>query len=193
MVSTVSTMYVVSIVFTVDIVPIAAIVSTVSIVSFGYEPKVTLPPRAQVSKATTAEMSSSSDSDDGGKSKRKGFKNGSSGTPVRWDGADWTFYKHARLNAFEKSLLDGIATGRETEDASWDEEKKGDFKKKQAKIKILIQGSLSMRLAKQVMTKPTGTEMWRELMDIYEGKSNPAMTAQSVSLTMRATQDKSAR
>ncbi|GMF35188.1 unnamed protein product [Phytophthora fragariaefolia] len=158
----------------------------------GYEPKVTLPPRAQVSKATTAEMSSSSDSDDGGKSKRKGFKIGSSGTPVRWDGEDWTCYKHAMLNAFEKSLLDGIATGRETEDASWDEEKKGEFNKKQAKFKILIQGSLSMRLAKQVMTKPTGTEMWRELMDIYEGKSNPAMTAQSVSLTMRATQDKSA-
>ncbi|GMF51742.1 unnamed protein product [Phytophthora fragariaefolia] len=146
----------------------------------GYEPQVTLPPRAQVSKATTTEMSSSSDSDDGGKSKRKGFKISSSGTPVRRDGEDWTFYKHAMLNAFEKSLLDGIATVRETEDASLDEEKKGEFKKKQAKIKILIQGSLSMRLAKQVMTKPTGTEMWREVMDIYEGKSNPAMPAQRV-------------
>ncbi|KAG6610395.1 succinyl-CoA:3-ketoacid coenzyme A transferase [Phytophthora cinnamomi] len=100
--------------------------------------------------------------------------------PVRWDSEVWTFYKHAILNAFEKILLYGITTGSETEDASWDDEKKGDFKKKQTKIKIIIQGSLSMRLAKQVMAKPTGTEMWRELMDFYEGKSNPAMTAQKV-------------
>ncbi|KAG4043809.1 hypothetical protein PC123_g20731, partial [Phytophthora cactorum] len=54
------------------------------------------------------------------------------------------------LNAVEENLLDDIATGAETKDASWDNEKKGNFKKKQAKIKILIQGSLSMRLAKQV-------------------------------------------
>ncbi|KAG3134191.1 hypothetical protein PI126_g18807, partial [Phytophthora idaei] len=47
------------------------------------------------------------------------------------------------LNAFEKSLLDDIATGAETKDASWDDDKKGNFKKKLAMIKILIQGSLS--------------------------------------------------
>ncbi|KAG3001777.1 hypothetical protein PC121_g19763, partial [Phytophthora cactorum] len=125
-------------------------------------------------------MSSLADSDGGGKIKHKGFKIGSSGTPVRWDGEDWTFYKHAMLNAVEENLLDDIATGAETEDASWDNEKKGNFKKKQAKIKILIQGSLSMRLAKQVMSKPTGTEMLSELVSIYEGKTNPAMTVQKV-------------
>ncbi|OWZ13842.1 hypothetical protein PHMEG_00012772 [Phytophthora megakarya] len=124
-------------------------------------------------------MSSSSDSDDG-KFKRKSFKIGSSGTPVRWNGEDWTFYKHAMMNAFEKSLLDEIALGKEVKDENWDDEKKGEFKKKQAKIKILIQGSLSMKLAKQVMMKETGTEMWAELVDIYEGKTNPAMTAQKV-------------
>ncbi|KAG2802734.1 hypothetical protein PC116_g18231, partial [Phytophthora cactorum] len=77
-------------------------------------------------------MSSLADSDGGGKSKHKGFKIGSSGTPVRWDGEDWTFYKHAMLNAVEENLLDDIATGAETKDASWDNEKKGNFKKKQA-------------------------------------------------------------
>ncbi|KAG3001782.1 hypothetical protein PC121_g19768 [Phytophthora cactorum] len=41
------------------------------------------------------------------------------------------------LNAVEENLLDDIATGAETKDASWDNEKKGNFKKKQAKIKIL--------------------------------------------------------
>ncbi|GMF53792.1 unnamed protein product [Phytophthora fragariaefolia] len=127
-------------------------------------------------------MSSSSDSGDSrkSKSKRKGFKIGSSGTPIRWDGEDCTFYKHAMQNAFEKNLLDGIAKGDETEDTAWDDVKKGEFKKKQAEIKILIQGSLSMRLAKQVMSKSTGTEMWQDLVTIYEGKSNPAKTAQKV-------------
>ncbi|KAE8903830.1 hypothetical protein PF005_g11108 [Phytophthora fragariae] len=119
-----------------------------------------------------------SDSEDD--KKHKGFKIGSSGTPVNWNGDDWTFYKHAMLNAFEKSLLDEIATGAPTEDATWHQDKKDAFKKKQAKIKILIQGSLSMKLAKQVMSKKTGTEMWQELCTIYEGKKNPAMTAQKV-------------
>ncbi|GMF25211.1 unnamed protein product [Phytophthora fragariaefolia] len=120
----------------------------------------------------------SSDSEDD--KKHKGFKIGSSGTPVNWNGDDWTFYKHAMLNAFEKSLLDDIATGAATEDATWDQDEKDAFKKKQAKIKILIQGSLSMKLAKQVMSKKTGTEMWQELCTIYEGKKNPVMTAQKV-------------
>lgn len=44
----------------------------------------------------------------------------------------------------------------------------------------MILGSLSLKLAKQVMTKETGTEMWLELVNMYEGKSNPAMTAQKV-------------
>ncbi|CAI5717219.1 unnamed protein product [Peronospora farinosa] len=97
-------------------------------------------------------LSSDSDSDTG---KRKGFKIG-------------------------QGLLDQIAIGKETLDDTWNAEQKGEFKKKQAKIKILIQGSLSMKLAKQVMMKGTGTEMWSELVSIYEGKTNPAMTAQKV-------------
>ena len=37
-----------------------------------------------------------------------------------------------------------------------------------------------MMLSKQVMMKSTSTEMWTELVAIYEGKANPAMTAQKV-------------
>ena len=37
-----------------------------------------------------------------------------------------------------------------------------------------------MKLARQVMMKGTGTEMWSELVSIYEGKTNPDMTAQKV-------------
>ena len=100
-------------------------------------------------------MYSSSDSDE----KSKGLKIGSSGTPVRWDGEDWTSYKYAMLNAFEERLLDDIAKGHVVEDEDWDEEETGKLKKKQANIKILIQGSLSMRLAKQVVSNSTGTEI----------------------------------
>ncbi|KAG1698624.1 hypothetical protein DVH05_014582 [Phytophthora capsici] len=74
-------------------------------------------------------MSSSSDSDDGRSRKRKGFKIGSSGTPVNWNGEYWTFYKHAMLNAFEKSLLDQIALGNDIEKAEWDQDDKNEFKK----------------------------------------------------------------
>ena len=125
-------------------------------------------------------MYSSSDSEDGKRKRNKEIKLGSQGTPVNWNGEDWTFYKHAMLNAFEQNLLDEIAAGGVVEDASWDQAKKDKFKKRQAEVKILIQGSLSMKLAKQVMSKKTGTEMWHELCSIFEGKQNSAMIAQKV-------------
>ncbi|KAG6946690.1 hypothetical protein JG687_00016565, partial [Phytophthora cactorum] len=48
-------------------------------------------------------MPSPSDSEDGKGKKQKGYKIGSSGTPVNRNGDDGTFYKHAMLNAFEMS------------------------------------------------------------------------------------------
>ena len=66
---------------------------------------------------------------------------------------------HAVINSFEESLLDQIAIQNETLDDSCDDDEKGEFKKKQTKIKILIQGSLSMKLARHLMMKGTGTEM----------------------------------
>ncbi|OWY93280.1 hypothetical protein PHMEG_00037384 [Phytophthora megakarya] len=122
-------------------------------------------------------MSSSSDSDDS-KHKKKAFKIGYKGIALRWDGEDWIFYEQSMINAFEKSLLDEIVLGTKTEGDT--EEENNDFKKKQAKVKILIQGSLSMRLAKQVMSKKTGTAMWRELCSIYDGKTNSATKVQKV-------------
>ncbi|POM78253.1 Multidrug resistance protein ABC Superfamily [Phytophthora palmivora] len=100
-------------------------------------------------------MSSSSDSDDG-KAKHKSFKKVRSGTLVRWNGEDWMFYKHAMMNAFKKILLDQIERDREVKDDSKDDEKK------------------------EIMMKSTGTEMWVEHVDNYEGKTNPATTAQEV-------------
>ena len=60
--------------------------------------------------------------------------------------------------------MDQIAIDKETFDDRWGDDRKREFKKKQVKIKILIQGSLSIKLAKQVMMKATGTEMWSELV-----------------------------
>ena len=99
-------------------------------------------------------MSSSFDSDSD-TYKDKSFRIGLSATPVHWNGDDWTFYKHAMINDFEDSLLDQIAIGKETLDDSWDDDRKGFLKEKS-----FIQGQLLMNLAKQVMMKATGTEMW---------------------------------
>ena len=52
------------------------------------------------------------------------------------------------INAFEESLVDEIALGKVVKDDAWDDVKKDIFKTKQAKIKILIQGALSLKLAK---------------------------------------------
>ena len=58
------------------------------------------------------------------------------------------FCKHAMINAFEESLVDEIALGKVVKDDAWDDVKKDIFKTKQAKIKILIQCALSLKLAK---------------------------------------------
>ena len=71
-------------------------------------------------------LSSESDSDRG---KRKGFKIYSSRTLARWNGDDWTFYKHAMINDFEEGLLDHIAIGKETLDDSLDDDEKGEIKR----------------------------------------------------------------
>ena len=80
-------------------------------------------------------LSSESDSDRG---KRKGFKIYSSRTLARWNGDDWTFYKHVMTNAFEESLLDKDGIAKVTLDDSWDDEQKGEYKKKQARITNLF-------------------------------------------------------
>ena len=84
------------------------------------------------------------------------------------------------INTFAERFLDLIAIGKETLNDKWGDGKKSEFKKKQAKIKMLIQGSLPMKLAKQLMMKAAGTEMPSELISMYEGKANPAMTAKKV-------------
>eukprot|EP00644_Phytophthora_capsici_P001274 jgi/Phyca11/104870/e_gw1.10.573.1 len=130
-------------------------------------------------------MSSASDSEGerrkGKESKlAKEFRINSSGNPVNWDGENWVYYRKMMKIAFQKSLLLDIAEGKTKEQANWSTEEKDDFTKKQAKIQSLIMGSLTKRLSQLLIDIDSGTEMWSELSNIYEGKKNDATKAQKV-------------
>ncbi|KAJ8546882.1 hypothetical protein ON010_g11353 [Phytophthora cinnamomi] len=127
-------------------------------------------------------MASSSDSDDDRRKSKtdKKFRINSSGNPVNWDGENWPFYKKSMKIVFQKSLLEDIASGKVTADPNWSQEKKDEHTKKQAKIQMLIMGSLTTRLSQQLLDQDTGTAMWGELCKIYEGKNNDATKAQKV-------------
>ncbi|POM72022.1 LOW QUALITY PROTEIN: Multidrug resistance protein ABC Superfamily [Phytophthora palmivora] len=87
----------------------------------------------------------------------------SDGVPKNWDGKDWTTYKWAKLTVFEENDLKGIAVGTITKamlQAATAEMQK-EFKHKQIKIKRMIGD------------KATGSEMWTELCDLFEGKVKP--------------------
>lgn len=115
-------------------------------------------------------MPSSSDSDD---DRREGKKNmefhiNSSGNSVQWDGENWPFYKKVMTVAFPRDLLMQISTSKVEEDDQWSQDEKDEHTKKQAKIKMLIMGSLKTTLAQQLMDQKNGTVMWAELCKTYE-------------------------
>ncbi|EGZ27671.1 hypothetical protein PHYSODRAFT_293443 [Phytophthora sojae] len=86
--------------------------------------------------------------------------------------------KHGRpgmmMIAFEEKDVLDFATGKKT---LADAKDQAEFDRVQVKIKSIIMASLSMELGQQVMLNKTGTEMWKYLEDIYEGKTNAATRA----------------
>ena len=74
--------------------------------------------------------------------------------------------------------LDEIVSGKVSPQEAWTVEQSFDYKKKQAKIKRIILNSLAVPLAHRVMKSESGTVMWRNLCDIYEGQSNPVLMQQ---------------
>ncbi|OWY95491.1 hypothetical protein PHMEG_00034493, partial [Phytophthora megakarya] len=56
-----------------------------------------------------------------------------------------------------------MAIGKVTEDASWSQDQKDEYTKKQTKIQMLIMGSLTTRLAQNLIDQKNGTDMWAEL------------------------------
>ncbi|KAE9013048.1 hypothetical protein PR001_g15507 [Phytophthora rubi] len=93
------------------------------------------------------------------------------GRPVGWRGQSWVYYKSMMMIAFEEKDVVDFVTGKKTVVDTKDQE---EFDAIQAKIKLIIMGSLSMELGQLVMMKKTGTEMWEYLEDYYEGKTNAA-------------------
>ncbi|OWZ04871.1 Multidrug resistance protein ABC transporter, partial [Phytophthora megakarya] len=106
-------------------------------------------------------MSSSSDSDDGRRSSKRNKK----------------FHINSSCNPH---LLEQMAIGKVMEDASWSQDQKDEYTKKQAKIQMLIMGSLTTRLAQNLMDQKNGTDMWAELCKVYEGRNNDATKALKV-------------
>ncbi|KAF4140507.1 hypothetical protein GN958_ATG10303 [Phytophthora infestans] len=94
------------------------------------------------------------------------FHINSSGNPVQWDG--------------ERDLLEQIATGKVIKDDQWSQDEKDEHTKKQAKIQMLIMGSLKTTLAQPLMDQKNGTDVWAELCKTYKGSNNDATKAQKV-------------
>lgn len=96
------------------------------------------------------------------------------GRPVNWHGQCWAYYKNMmELSFADKSVLED-ANGDKTLSSGASDAEKKTFKDAQMKVKHVIMSSLSMDLGQQVMTKSTGTEMWKYFEDMYEGKTNAA-------------------
>ncbi|KAF4033579.1 gag-polypeptide of LTR copia-type [Phytophthora infestans] len=76
--------------------------------------------------------------------------------------------------AFEDKNVLEYASGTKTLASNATDGEKSKFKEGQVKVKQTIMSSLSMELGQQVMMKKTLTEMWKYLMDTYEGTTNAA-------------------
>lgn len=96
------------------------------------------------------------------------------GRPIGWHGQCWVYYKQMMEIAFEDKNVLEYASGTKTLASNATDEEKSKFKEGQVKVKQIIMSSLSMELGQQVMMKKTGTEMWKYLMDTYEGTANAA-------------------
>ncbi|EEY61964.1 uncharacterized protein PITG_13941 [Phytophthora infestans T30-4] len=96
------------------------------------------------------------------------------GRPIGWHGQCWVYYKQMMEIAFDDKNVLEYASRTKTLASNATDEEKSKFKEGQVKVKQIIMSSLSMELGQQVMMKKTGTEMWKYLMDTYEGTANAA-------------------
>ncbi|GMF44617.1 unnamed protein product [Phytophthora fragariaefolia] len=102
------------------------------------------------------------------------------GVPKNWNGKDWQTYKWAMMNVFKENK--DIAVGDLTKAmlASANAEKQEEFEVKQLKIMRLIGTSVPPDVLQQIRDKETGSEMWTELCNLYEGKQNEAIQAYTI-------------
>uniref|UniRef100_H3H193 Uncharacterized protein n=1 Tax=Phytophthora ramorum TaxID=164328 RepID=H3H193_PHYRM len=112
----------------------------------------------------------------------KPMKYTNDGVPKNWDGKDWQTYKWAMLTVFEESNLEDIADGTMTAAMlqTSSAEKEEEFRLKQVKIKRMVGTSVPPEILQQISDKKTGSDMWAELCDLFEGKQSEATRAYTI-------------
>ena len=102
--------------------------------------------------------------------------------PKNWDGKDWQTYKLATTTVFEENQLENIVDGTITVAMlqAATVEKQEEFKLKQVKIKRMIGTSVQPEVLQKISDKKTGSEMWTELCNLFEGKQTEATKAYTI-------------
>ncbi|OWZ06828.1 LOW QUALITY PROTEIN: Multidrug resistance protein ABC transporter [Phytophthora megakarya] len=100
--------------------------------------------------------------------------------PKNWQGKDWPTYKWAMMNVFKendlKTIADDTLTKSMLSTASAEDQEK--FEKNQIKIMRMI--GLPPEVLQQIRDKETGSEMWADLCNLFEGKQNEAIKAYTI-------------
>ncbi|RLN14257.1 hypothetical protein BBI17_004740 [Phytophthora kernoviae] len=96
----------------------------------------------------------------------------SKGVPINWNGENWEYYKALMVSCFEEKDLENIASGEKVLNDEANKKVRLEWKQKQAQIKRMILGPVSLALAQRVMKMSSGTEMWKSLLEYYEAPSN---------------------
>uniref|UniRef100_A0AAV1TM38 Uncharacterized protein n=1 Tax=Peronospora matthiolae TaxID=2874970 RepID=A0AAV1TM38_9STRA len=107
----------------------------------------------------------------------------SEGMPKNWDGNDCQTYKWAMIPVFKENDLKVIAVGdltRATLATASAEKQEKEFAKKLLKIMWMIGLSVPPEVLHQIRDKEAGSDMWKELCNLYKGKQNESIRAYTI-------------
>ncbi|KAG3084391.1 hypothetical protein PI124_g18671 [Phytophthora idaei] len=100
--------------------------------------------------------------------------------PKNWDGKDWATYKWAMNTVFREKKLTDIVEGTMTRSVLSSSECEEEFDLNQMKIMRMVGTSVPPDILHQIRDKTTGSEMWKALCDLYEGRANKAVMAHRI-------------
>ena len=86
----------------------------------------------------------------------------------------WVYYNGTMRLVFEEQNVLEYVTADKTLVANPSSNQRKEFQEAQVKVKQIILASMSIELVQRVLSRVTGTEMWKYLEDFYEGKMNAA-------------------
>ncbi|KAG3059688.1 hypothetical protein PI124_g23013 [Phytophthora idaei] len=110
----------------------------------------------------------------------KPLKYTTEGVPKNWDGKYWPTYKWAMNTVFREMKLTDIVEGTITRSMLSSAESEEEFDHNQMKILRLVGTSVPPDILHQIRDKTTGSEMWRALCDLYEGRASKAVMAHRI-------------